>query len=86
MDDEDKTELPNDYFCSVCTVDDGMLPQFPRVLPEDVSLESTEFSSVAPSRAINKLKNSVSGGPDGIPPVMLKNCLSHYISFICPAI
>jgi hypothetical protein len=72
VNDKDKAELLNDYFCSVCTLDDGILPQFPRVLQEDVSLESIDFSPVALSRAINKLKNSVSCGPDGIPPVMLK--------------
>ena len=35
--DQDKANLLNEYFCSVFTIDDGFLPNFPARLPNTAS-------------------------------------------------
>jgi hypothetical protein len=70
--DKKKAEMLNDYFCSVGTQDNGILPDFPSVMPSDDVLDTIDFSPVAITRAIAKLKSSTSCGPDSIPPVMIK--------------
>jgi hypothetical protein len=49
--DKEKAEMLNDYFCSVGTQDNGILPGFPSVMPNDDALDTIEFSPAAITRA-----------------------------------
>ena len=70
--DSEKAEVLNSYFASVCTNDNGILPQFNKRVSEDVELSDIEFTPTLVTRAIKKLKSNLSCGPDGFPPVMFK--------------
>lgn len=67
--DKDKSNILNEYFCSVCTKDNGITPPFDVDLPFDTSISNIQFDSLKLITAINKLKkkNSLSCGPDGYP-------------------
>jgi hypothetical protein len=71
-DDCARANLLNDFFSSVCTRDNGVLPSLARKAPDDVSLSDVSFSAVSVAAAIKKLKANVACGPDGMPPIMFK--------------
>jgi len=71
--DDERSELLNNYFASVCTKDDGAVPIFDRAVPADATIESVDFTPESVYAAIRKLKTGGSSGPDGFPPVMFKN-------------
>jgi len=85
--DLDKAKLFNNYFCSVFTNEDphSIIPPFtlPMTVTPCVSIDIT------PDMVLNKLLNlniSKSAGPDGWPPIVLKEvaheiCLPLYIIF-----
>jgi hypothetical protein len=73
--DEQRANLLNDHFGSVCTVDDGNIPSFDRVVPDAVSLDVINFTPEKVVAAIINLKPSKSSGPDGLPPLLLKKLL-----------
>jgi len=50
--DTDKAELLNQYFGSVCTRDDGQLPDFKQIVPDDVKLNSVDFTISAVLRVL----------------------------------
>jgi hypothetical protein len=60
-------------FCAVCTTDNGVIPPLENFLEGDATLDNIEFSCEAVRRAINRLKNNTTSGPDGMPPVMYRN-------------
>ena len=72
--DIDKAELLNQYFGSEC--DDGQLPHFKQIVPDDLKLNSVDFSINAVLRVLTKLKNKSVPGPDKLPPVLYKNLSS----------
>jgi len=74
--DTDKAELLNQYFGSVCMKDDGQLPYFKQIVPDDVKLNSVDFSISAVLRVLKKLKTKTAPGPDKLPPVLYKNLSS----------
>ena len=74
--DTDKAEVLNNYFASVCTTDDGCLPNFDRVVPEDTLLSEVTFTPTLVKRAIKKMKNNTSSGPDGLPPALFKKLIN----------
>ena len=43
-DDSERANLLNDYFVSMCTSDNGIIPDLDRVVPENSSLENVEFT------------------------------------------
>ena len=83
----DKANLFNQYFSSVGVIDNGILPT-----SMDGSINPTVLDSVVfrPTRSnvcadISKLKNNLSSGPDGLPPLLyklkqLKYCLAEPLS------
>ena len=74
LDDQKKAELLNDYFVSVCTKDNGLLPPLPPIVAEDEpKLESITFNVHKIKLTLKKLKNKFSSGPDGLPPILFKN-------------
>jgi hypothetical protein len=69
---KEKADLLNDYFGSVCITDNNKFPDFPsRVLP-GVKLDSITFSQRAVYKILVKLKPSLAGGPDKLPPLFFK--------------
>jgi hypothetical protein len=79
----DKASLLNDYFCNACTVDNNVLPLFKRRVAENIGLSSISFSHHDIFKILTKLKPSLAGGPDGLPPIFFKTlaqCLAHPLS------
>src|SRR5437870_10230595 len=79
--DTQKATLLSNYFCSVFTDDNNILPKFevPEVAHKNLSIESTNFPEFQVAYKITKLKNSCSPGYDGFTSVPLKR-LNHIIS------
>jgi hypothetical protein len=67
-----RANVLNDYFTSVCTVDNGSTPSVPRTVPPNVGLTDINFSTSAILRAIKRIKPNASSGPDGFPPSLVK--------------
>jgi len=69
----ERAELLNNYFCSVCTHDDGISPGFvydKRVA--DTCIDCVTFSCANIQRAIKKLEANLASGIDGFPPLLVK--------------
>ena len=71
-DDCEKAKMFSEYFSSVFTFDNGIVPSFNPRVPNTVSFTDVIFSPVLINRAISKFKNGSSSGPDGIPSSFLK--------------
>ena len=69
----------NEYFRSVFTLDNGVLPQFPLRSPE-AEINDIRISETIVRRILSKLKTNSAPGPDRIPPIFYKNS-STSISF-----
>jgi len=85
VDDSGKANLFNEYFASVGTIDNDVLPPCPCVVSKGVSLKTVEFNVSNVMLAMNKLKSNLSSGPDGLPPLLfkqLKNCLAAPLAMI----
>ena len=71
--DAERVELLNNYFCSVCTKDDGVKPDFKcNKEAEDTFIDHVTFNTASFKRAISKLKLHLAGGIDGFPPLLIK--------------
>jgi len=69
----------NEYFASVGTVDNNVLPPCSNKVSIENMLSNVEFNSDSVMLAMNKLKANLSSGPDGLPPLLfkrLKHCLA----------
>ena len=71
-DDKAKAELFNEYFASVGTVDNGVLPVCTDFINCTNSLDTVKFSTLDVAIVMSKLKTSLSSGPDGLPPILFK--------------
>jgi hypothetical protein len=81
---EEKGKILNDYFSSVCTVDDGLNPSIPGLVSPK-SIEVVTFSQGDTFAILKKLKSSLSAGPDGYPPLFFKNlagCLAKPLTML----
>jgi len=54
--DTSKAELLNNYLGSVCTKDDGSLPAFDKLVPENVAFSNVTFTPENVERVMRKLK------------------------------
>ena len=72
----DRANCFNDYFASVFTVDNNITPHIVSRVPEHVSLNNINFSHTTVYNILRKLNPKSSGGPDHIPPILLKNIAS----------
>ena len=73
----EKAELLNEYFRNNFTVDNGTIPvnQSPNELRKSTTnLTNITFTPFLVERAIKKLKNKTTCGPDKIPAAFLKQC------------
>ena len=62
----------NDYFATVFTVDNGILPYVSPRTNDDISCDSILFTVDNVCKALLTLKPSTSSGPDGLPNVLLR--------------
>lgn len=71
--DTEKANLLNEYFSSVCTEDNGIIPPFNVNLPAGIALDTVSFDVPKLIKAIKKIKNKnkLSCGPDGYPVKLL---------------
>jgi len=74
IDDSDKANLLNNYFVSIGTIDNGILPPTGYRAPSTHKLQQLLISFIEANvtAAIRKLKNNLSSGPDGLPPKLYK--------------
>jgi len=71
-DDAIKADLLNNYFASVSTTDNGILPTSVSICHCTHKLEHIVFTELSVAAAIHKLKSNLSSGPDGLPPLFYK--------------
>ena len=76
----DKCTVLNDYFASVFTVDDGLLPEFVPRLSENKSLNCVLFPFDKVLKTLKSLPSKCSKTPDGFPAFFLKS-LAPAIAF-----
>ena len=76
----DKCTVLNDYFASVFTADDGLLPEFVPRLSENKSLNSVLFPFDKVLKTLKSLPSKCSKSPDGFPAFFLKS-LAPAIAF-----
>ena len=74
LDDSEKSNLLNSYFVSVGTIDSGFLPPLPVLVEEaDSKLDLITYRTQQIRLILKKLKNKISSGPDGLPPILFHN-------------
>jgi len=78
-----KANVFQDCFSSFYTIDNNVHP--PVYLPTNVSsrLGNIVFTPGLINKAIKKLKANAKGGPDGIPPILFKNCQLWLSPVLC---
>jgi len=75
----------NTYFSSVCSQDNGDLPDVVPRAANGVHIDTVNFSRNAIVKAINKLKPNLASGPDDLPPLLfkrLRTCLAEPLSMM----
>jgi hypothetical protein len=85
VDSQQKANMFNEYFASVGTVDNDIIPVCHAVDVNDKELETVDFNAGNVLLAMSKLKSNLSSGPDGFPPILfkrLKYCLATPLSMI----
>ena len=83
--DSEKAALFNAYFAAVGTVDDGRVPVCDPVASSTCVIENVVFTTKQLKVAMGKLKNNLSSGPDGLPPLLFKHlahCLAEPLALI----
>ena len=70
--DVEKANIINNYFASVCTIDDTNLPPFQPKADINHSFEQITITAGKVKKVISKLKNNLSSGPDNLPPLFFK--------------
>ena len=70
LEDEKKAQILNDYFVSICTTDDGVLPPLPDSTPESSHLDTITFRTTQIYKILKSAKKKISSGPDGIPSIL----------------
>ena len=70
--DEQRANMLNKYFSSVCTEDNGTSPSIVRAVPDEVFIDNIAFTPFKVAMAIKRLKAGKSSGPDGYPPFLFK--------------
>jgi len=82
--DSPKAAMLNEYFVSVGTHDNGVLPD--SLVTDDVSLGNIDCSEDKIYREINRTKINGSASPYGIPPILLKKIapsIIRLLSLLC---
>ena len=80
-DDKSKADCLNRFFCSVFTVNNGVVPRF--VARTNVELRGIRFTADMVRKALMKLSSSYSSGVDDIPSIVLKKCAEPLVEPLC---
>jgi len=67
-----KANLLNNYFASVCTDDNGCMPNVYHSVDYTCSLSDIIFTANNVEATIKRLKSNLSSGPDELPPLLFK--------------
>ena len=81
----DKANLLNNYFRSVCTLNDGLASDVVPLISQSDEIDNIPFSPVLVAGALRNVKPPHSSGPDGLASVLynkLSNSLSQSLSLI----
>ena len=70
----------NDFFSSVFTLDNNIMPDIKSRVPDNVSLNGINFTTAGVLKILKKLNEKSAGGPDLLPPILLKNIASTIAS------
>jgi hypothetical protein len=73
--DTERANLLNNYFASICVDDDGSKPTIERVMPNDASIDTIDFTPIMIASVIKKMQAKKSPGPDGFPPCLYKRLI-----------
>ena len=78
-DDKEKADLLNNYFASVCCVDDGSTPHAESYVSNDDNISSISFTEANVFKAARRIKtkSKFAGDPDGYPIVLLHKLRSE---------
>jgi len=80
--DAEKAEILNEYFCSVCTQDNGQNPPFESQIADgEAGITTISFEDTKLIAAVRRIKTKVvtSSGPDGYPVILLKNTIGSLV-------
>ena len=77
LEDKEKAQILNDYFVSICTTDDGVLPPLPDPDLCSPALDNITFYVTQLFRILKKVKKKLSSGPDGIPSILFSHLASQ---------
>lgn len=83
--DKARADLLNDYFSSIGTLDNGVLPYVARQVPSDALIDNITFEPYKLERIMKKLKSTKSSGPDGLPICLFKKlaaCFAEPLSIL----
>jgi exonuclease III len=72
-----KAELLQSVFSSMFTADNGLIPSFSMPPNHGHKMSSVCFRVNLVKRAIARLRTNSKGGPDGLPPLLFKTCVSQ---------
>ena len=69
--DLDRANLLNDYFQSIFTLDNGIIPQFlSRIDSMNKGISDIDITPEITFQILKKLKTNTAAGPDGLPPIL----------------
>jgi hypothetical protein len=80
---KDKVDVFNEYFTSVFTIDNGVLPSFDSRVDSVTDLSHVTFTPQIVFDTLRVLKGNNSTGPDGIPNILLKKLCSQLCVPLC---
>ena len=75
--DTERANLLNDYFCSTCTEDNGVILPIQRSVSYNTFIDNIRFTEDKVLRAIKKLKPSRFSDPGGFPSFLLKKIVAR---------
>ena len=73
--DIERANLLNNFFASICVDDDGSKPTIERIMPENASIDTIDFTPIKIASAMKKMQAKKSPGPDGFPPCLYKRLI-----------
>ena len=71
--DDERANLLNDYFGTVCAPDNGIIPAIERFVPDSASINTVDFSPARVFAAMKKLKNTTPAGQTAFHPCCIRN-------------
>ena len=78
--DTERANILNDYFTSMCTEDNGVVPVIDHIVPNDSNLESIAFTPESVFNAIKKLTLGGASGPGGFRPRLFANLANSLVA------